>query len=174
MTEMENRLKNLSTDQLIDVVKNYRQYGYDDNLRALAISILENKGITKEQLQMTGNFTNNNYDSAVDLYKSFSKNSNIAFVFYGIVILTTFLLPILPIKSETVGLSLTILNFGALILYFVFILKSFLNQNQFYKIIGEDYGTEGALVYLFLGMPFYIFLYFYFQKQMKEKMKEIK
>jgi hypothetical protein len=49
-----------------------------------------------------------------------------------------------------------------------------MNQNQFYKAINKDYGTEGALLYLFLGMPFYIFMYFYFRNQMKEKMKEIK
>ena len=46
-------------------------------------------------------------------------------------------------------------------------------MNQFYKLINEDYGTEGILIYLFLGMPFYILMHFYFKNQIKDKMKEI-
>lgn len=38
MTDKIERLKKLDTDKLIDVVKNYRQYGYDENLRNSAIS----------------------------------------------------------------------------------------------------------------------------------------
>ena len=91
MTDKEERLKKLDTDKLVDVVKNYRQYGYDENLRILAISILQERGITKEQLELTGNFKNASYDFADDLYKSFRKNSMIAFVLYGVEILTTIL-----------------------------------------------------------------------------------
>lgn len=49
-----------------------------------------------------------------------------------------------------------------------------MNQNQFYKTIGQDYGTEGVMLYLLFGMPFYMFMFFYFRNQMKDKMKEIK
>lgn len=174
MTEKEERLKKLDTDRLMDVVKNYRQYGYDENLRILAISILEERGITKEQLELTGNFRSTTYDFADDLYKSFRNNSTIAFVLYGIVILTTVLFPILLINSETLGLSVVILKSGACILYSIFLIKSVLTQNQFYKAIGQDYGTESTLVYFFPGMPFYIFMYFYFRTQMREKITEIK
>jgi hypothetical protein len=37
MNEKEERLKNLDTEKLMDVVKNYRQYGYDEKLRMLAV-----------------------------------------------------------------------------------------------------------------------------------------
>ena len=146
MTDKEERLKKLDTDKLIDVVKNYRQYGYDENLRILAISILQERGITKEQLELTGNFKNTTYDFADDLYKSFGKNATIAFVLYGIVIVTTVLFPILSISSETLGFSIAIIKLIAYILYFVFLVKSFINQSQFYKAVGHDYGTEGALL----------------------------
>ena len=46
MTDKIERLKKLDTDKLIDVVKNYRQYGYEENLRNSAISLLEERGIT--------------------------------------------------------------------------------------------------------------------------------
>jgi hypothetical protein len=174
MTNNTERLNKLDDNKLIDVVKNYRQYGYDDELRTTAISILNDRGITKEQLQLTGDFENKTYDYAQELFSSFGKNSKIAFVLYGILLLTNILVPILAYNSETLGLFTLILNWVALIGFIVFLIKSFMNQNQFYKAINKDYGTEGALLYLFLGMPFYIFMYFYFRNQMKEKMKEIK
>lgn len=174
MTDKHERLLKLDNDKLIDVVKNYRQYGYDDQLRETAISILADRGISKEQLQITGSFENKTYDYANDLYASFLKNSKIAFVMYLVLFSSRIIIQIIP--DDSVGLAWTLLIATVLsfILYFVFLIMAFINQNQFYKAIGKDYGTEGALLYLFLGMPFYMFMYFYFRNQMKDNMKEIK
>jgi hypothetical protein len=60
-----------------------------------------------------------------------------------------------------------------MISYFVFLIKSFLNQSKFYKAIGKDYGVDGALIYGVAGMPLYFFMYFFFKNQMKDKLKEI-
>ena len=174
MTDKIERLKKLDTDKLIDVVKNYRQYGYDDNLRNIAISLLEDRGVTKEQLELSGNFVNRTYDFAGELHKSFSQNSKIAFILYGIVFLCSILFPLLSINTESLGIALIIIKIAAYLLYFVFLIKSFLDQSRFYKAVGKDYGIEGALLYLFFGMPLYVIMYFVFQNQMKEQMKEIK
>tara|TARA_R110001583_G_scaffold60567_2_gene179810 strand:+ start:1008 stop:1532 length:525 start_codon:yes stop_codon:yes gene_type:complete len=174
MANYSERLKNLDNKKLIDVVKNYRQYGYDENLRASAISILDARGITKEQLELTGNFDNKAYDYANQLYNSFSKNSKIAFILFLIILSTNIVIPILAVNSETLSILVLIANWVVLFGYFIFLIKSFLDQNRFYKTINQDYATEGALMYLFLGMPFYIIMYFYFKKQMKEKIREIK
>ena len=174
MTDKIEKLKKLDNNKLIDIVKNYRQYGYDDNLRASAITILEDRGITKEELQLTGNFENRTYDVANDWYKSFRRNSKIAFILYGILLFTKVLSATMSVYSEFLETLTSIIYWGALIFYLVFFVKSFLNKNQFYKIIKQEYGAEGALVYFFLGMPFYIIMYFYFKNQMEEKMKGIK
>jgi len=174
MTNYSERLKNLDDRKLMDVVKNYRQYGYDDEMRATAISILNSRGITKEQLELTGNYDNKTYDYANELFKSFEKNSKIAFTLFVIILLTNILIPIISLNSESIAVVILIINILAFVLYFIYLIKSFLNQNQYYRAINDDYGTEGALMYLFLGMPFYIFMYFYFRNQMKEKMKSIK
>ncbi|MCF8297197.1 MAG: hypothetical protein K9J13_06600 [Saprospiraceae bacterium] len=79
MSNKSERLKNLNDSKLIDVVKNYRQYGYDESLRNEAISILEARGIDKEFLQMTHNYKNRTYDLANDCYLSYCRNSKIAF-----------------------------------------------------------------------------------------------
>lgn len=135
---------------------------------------MQERRITLELLELTENFKNTTNDFADDPYKSFGKNSTIAFVLYDIVILTTVLLPIFSIYSKTLGLSIVIIKLAAYIAYFVFLIKSFINQNQFYKAIVKDYGTNGALVYLFLAMPFYAIMNFYFRNQVKGKMTELK
>lgn len=174
MTDKHERLLKLDNEKLIDVVKNYRQYGYDDQLRETAINILADRGISKEQLQITGSFENKTYDYANDLFASFLKNSKIAFVMYLVLFSSRILIQIIPDDSVGLAWTLLIVTILSFILYFVFLIMSIMNQNQFYKAIGQDYGTEGALLYLFLGMPFYMFMYFYFQNQMKDKMKEIR
>ncbi|GAA4301297.1 hypothetical protein [Aestuariibaculum suncheonense] len=174
MTDYTNRLQNLTTEKLIDVVKNYRQYGYDEELRNSAISLLEHRGISREELKLTGNFQNKTYDFAHNLYTSFRRNSKIAFVLYIVILLNNILIPVLSHNSEILSDLMLIANFAIVIGYFVFLIKSFFNQNQFYKSINQDYGTEGALMYFLLGMPFYFIMFFYFRNQMKEKMKEIK
>ena len=168
------RLINLDDRKLIDVVKNYRQYGYDEKMRASAVSILDSRGITKKQLELTGNFDNNTYDYAIEIYSSFSKNSKIAFLLFVLVLLTNILIPIIAQNSELFANSIIVVSFFVFIAYFIFLIKSFLDQNRFYKTINQNYGMEGILMYLFLGMPFYIIMYFYFRKQMKEKISEIR
>ena len=37
-------LKRFDNDKLIDVVKNYKRYGYDDEIRDYAIRLLEERG----------------------------------------------------------------------------------------------------------------------------------
>jgi len=170
MTNYAEKLKTLDNKQLIDVVKNYRQYGYDEPTRAAAIAILETRGISKEQLQLSGNFENQTYNEAEQLYRDFRANSNIAFIAYGTFLLLNVLLPLL---MNPVPNGFIIVDLLAFISFFVFLIRAFLKQAQFYKAINQDFGAEGALLYIFLGMPFYIFMYFYFRNQMKEKMKYI-
>ena len=161
MTEIEEQLNKLKTPQLIDIVKNYRQYGYDENLRFIAISILEDRGITKNELELTGNFNNATYDSAEGLYNSFCKNSSIAFICYSLVMLLTFLNFAHLFNSNDYNSAFIILKYVIFSIYLYFIIRSFLNQSQFYKTIGQDYGIDGALVYVIIGMPFlyiYVFL----------------
>lgn len=175
MNENLERLQKLDDTKLIDVVKNYRQYGYDDQLREAAIQILAEKGIDKDQLQLTGSLENKKYDHANDLFISFQKNSRIAFIMYLSLIVSRVMVPVSAIHLHedfsTIFIFTTLIFF---ILYIVYFIRSFLNQDKFYKVIGQHYGAEGVLIYLFLGMPFYVMMYFFFRNQMKDKMNEIR
>jgi hypothetical protein len=173
-SEFQNRLKGLDNDKLIDVVKNYRQYGYADDIRSSALTILHDRGINKDDLQLTGNYENRTYDHANDIFSSFKRNSKIAFIFYGLLILIKFVAPHTGINSNSFN-AFTFFGFiFCFVIYLLFILRSFLNQSEFYKLSGGEFGSEGAFMYLFFGMPFYVVMYFVFQKQMKEKMASIR
>ena len=174
MNDNIERLKKLETEKLIDVVRNYRQYGFEEEFRTEALSILEKRGISQNYLKATGTLENINYDIAEDLFNSFRKSSRRAFILFGLLILSNLLLPIILAYSESIGVVFLVLSGLALLFYFVYLIKSFINQNQFYKLTGQNYGTEGLMVYLFLGMPLYIVMYFYFRNQMNHKMNEIK
>ena len=57
-------LNKFDNDKLIDIVKNYKRYGYNDALRNYVINLLEERGWSREDLQRFGYLTNNNYDEA--------------------------------------------------------------------------------------------------------------
>lgn len=173
MSDTLKRLENLDSNKLIDVVKNYRQYGYDDTTHEAALSILSERGISQEHLELSGNLNNVTYDKANHLYQAFNRNSKRAFLLFIVSLLTLISTPILGIYNETLALVSFALNWIVLFSYFIFLIRSFMNQQQFYRLIGKNYGTDNALIYLFVGMPFYLFMFFYFRNQMKEEMKHI-
>ncbi len=171
--EILSRLKGLNTEKLIEVVKNYRQFKFDEKIRNYAISLLAERGISWEQLEQTGTFLNQNYDYELNVYRAFRRNSTIAFIAYLVFMASTLLFSFLTIQSVAPGPIHPALKITAVVLYLVYLIKSFINQSQFYRAIGEDYGANGIIVYFLFGMPLYLFMYFFFRDQMREKLKEI-
>ena len=174
MTDKTVVLKSFNNEKLIDVVKNYRQYGYNDDLRNVAIGILGDRGIDKNQLMLTGNFENETYKTAENFYNSFKQNSIIAFIFYIIAFITSILLPVFAIDSELLTRITLVIGIIAIIIYFIFFVRSFINQINFFKIIGDLPGLGTLVIYFFLGVPLFVFLYFFYRNKMKEVMKLIK
>ncbi len=80
--EYFDKLAKLSNDRLMDVVKNYKRYGYPEQYRQAALDILESRGIPFEMLKLTGNLENQELKKAEDAYSSFIANSRGAFVMY--------------------------------------------------------------------------------------------
>jgi len=172
--EKNSMLKMLENNKLIDIVKNYKQYRYETTYRESALQILQERGITLEELSLTGNLKNLDYENASNFYKSFIQNSKLAFIFYISNVLIAIALKVLLVRFPGMEIAGSIILVASFILFFVFLIKSFFNQSQFYKAIGKDYGVDGALIYMFVGMPFYVVMYFFFKNQMNENMKEIK
>lgn len=173
MDHKHERLLKLDDAKLMDIVKNYRQYGFDEAFRANAIAILEERGISKEDLRISGNFENKKYEFASLIYRSFQKNSILAFFTYLTLILFILVVPLIPKETQAVALIIVSAQLIVFTVFIIALVRSFINQYQFSKLLGENFGVDIALLYFFLGMPFYIFMYFYFRNQMKESMSRI-
>lgn len=108
------RLKRLDNDKLIDVVGNYRRYGYDEDIRNAAISLLRERGWSMEELEMFGHLNNRNYDDAVKEYNSFRRNTKTAYI-------------------------LLVLSVGALLpAHLIFVYLAYRNQKEFYRLLDKE------------------------------------
>lgn len=171
---VDNQIKKLQTlndKQLIDIVKNYKRYKYDEKLKDHALIILKERGIDENLLKITGNLNNDKYINANELFSEYKKKSTIAFILYIIFVVGQKLI----IKFLATNLSLGFLLIGIdvllLIMYIVFLFKSFLLQNSFYSLVGKKEEAEGFILYFLIGMPFYFIYYFYTKNHMKEHME---
>jgi len=173
MTSTFDKLKKFDNQKLTDIVKNYKQYGYDIEIRNTAIEILGERGISEEDLKLSGNYENVEYNSAEDIFDKYNKSSKLTFFFYGLFIITNLLAVAFMTKSELLGSISTIINFVSIISFLLFLIKSLINQNTFYKAIGKENAIGDQIVYVFIGMPLYIFIYFYYSNKMKEELNLI-
>lgn len=167
-------LQSFSNTKLIDVIKNYRQYGYDNSLRKIAVGILKERGITIKDLKLTGNLRNQNFDSAERLFRRFKKNSRLAIIFYCALLILNILIPVFHYISEFSRNINFILNFIVIVGFLFYWLKAFQNQSDFYRMLGKKMDSYEVLIFLLIGMPLYIFMYLYYKHKLKEELQLIK
>ena len=137
-------LNKFDNDKLIAVVKNYKRYGYDDELRDYAIHLLEKRGWSREDLQQFGYLTNYNYDEAEKQYKAYSRNS-------------------------LIGFCILVFSVGILaVVYLIILILAYRNVAKFYKALGRN-EDETALF-----NAFGVLAYFHLKGRMKEELKGIR
>ncbi|MDP4262301.1 MAG: hypothetical protein Q8941_07195 [Bacteroidota bacterium] len=173
MNDNTGRFATFSDSRLIEIVRNAKQFGYDDQTRSDALRVLKERGITEEDLQLTGNLTNYKYDYARTLYNSYVGNSRFAFFSYSALLIFKAVTVFHLIDINTSGVFYTLCNMALFVLFLVALILSFLNHVNFYKAIGKEPGLGDQVIFFIIGMPFYIFMYFFYKKQMREEMKMV-
>ena len=169
---MEDNTKHFETfsdNRLIEIVKNAKQFGYDDKIRNVALQVLKERGITEEDLRLTGNLTNYKYDYTRTLYSSYVINSRIAFVSYSALAILETIASFHLVDIDQFGLFPLLL----LIVFFISLIRSFFDHINFYKSLGKELGWGDQIIFFIIGMPFYIFMYFFYKSQMKEEMRMV-
>lgn len=154
------KIRNLDNAKLIDIVKNYKQYDYPSEFRSEALKILAERGITNNALKISGNLDNNKYDNAEQIFKKFTQNNNITLFFYfasGLAYIS---------NNVALGFILSLLFLGVMIFVFS-------NRNDFYRAIKEDDKDFSTTLFVFVGIPFYFFIYFMTKNEMKEKLNKL-
>jgi hypothetical protein len=130
----------------------------------------ERKRISEQDLQLTGNLNNYKYDYSRKLFNSYIANSRIAFVSYTALIIYKGLTIFHIVDVDPSGVFNLLLELGLFLLFLLFLTMSFVDHMNFYRSIDKQLGTGDQIIYFIVGMPFYIFMYFFYKSQMKEEM----
>lgn len=163
-------LRNLDDTQLRRSVKNYRQYGHSNDYRLAALKVLEERGVTQEQLHVSGDLNNENYNLAENLIKKFKKESGITLLLYVLALIAPLLVFTISPESQKIMVVAGIVQLVLLIGFFFFLAKTHFTVKKFSDITGNESIIAIAIL---LGMPFYFILYFYYKKKMKADLTKI-
>lgn len=169
-----SKLNDYSDKKLIDLLKNYRQYDLDRSYKNTALQILNSRGVTEQELRFGGNLFNEKYESALRHKNAYDENSKIGFILY----IVAFVLDIggAILKNNgfpTIGKVLLIIGIISTVLYLIAFVKSLIAQSNFYKALGKKIMTN-SIVFIILGIPLYFLYYIYFNRKMKEDLKQVR
>jgi lipopolysaccharide export system permease protein len=159
-----NALINNETSVLINIVKNSEQFKYNSEQRLIALKVLENRGISQQELLEKKSLYNEEFLKLTFLKKQYNSLSNSTIAIYVI----SFILSIL---ATTNNLIIIILSLLSIILLYVLIFKSQQTLEEISKITNR-HNFSNIYISLFLGFPFYLFIYLYNKKQLKEAITE--
>ena len=172
-SENTSELDGFDNKKLIDIIKNFRQFGLSLNYRQTAIRILNSRGISELELKLGGNLSNQKYENALRLFIDFKENSKLALVLNILTIILGLGGSILaengiPIIGKiTSGFAIL-----GLIFFVVVFQKSTSNQSDFYKLLSIKFLTN-SFVFIILGIPLFFLYRPFFIKKMKEDLLKI-
>ncbi|MDB9954316.1 LptF/LptG family permease [Flavobacteriaceae bacterium] len=172
-SEDTSELGQFENNKLIDVVKNFRQFGLSLNYKQTALRILNTRGISELELKMGGNLSNQNYENALRLYIDFKENSKLALVLNVLTIVIGFCGSFLSNNEFPIlGQILSGIAILSLIFFVVVFQKTTSNQSDFYKLLSIKFLTN-SFVFIILGIPLFFLYRPYFIKKMKEDLLKI-
>lgn len=173
-SEEYQHLSGYSDQKLIDLIQNYRQYEQDISYRNSALRILESRDISREQLRLSGNLVNENYENALRYKNNFNDYSRMAFVLYVFALIGGVGGAVLRNNGfPSLGESLFIFGMIITVLYLITYIKTVINQSKFYKILGKNTLANFAVL-IIIGFPLYFIYSVFFTKKMRLAIKEIR
>ena len=172
-SEDTSELKGFENGKLIDIVKNFRQFGLSLNYKQTALKILNSRGISELELKMGGNLSNQKYENALRLYIDFKENSKLALVLNTLTIVLGFWSSVLSNNDfPIIGTTLSGIAILTLLFFVVVFQKTTSNQSDFYKLLSIKFLTN-SFVFIILGIPLFFLYRPYFVKKMKEDLLKI-
>ena len=160
---MSDRLKNMQTNKLVDVVKNCTIYGYDASIRDKAIELLKERGVQTEDLVYFGKNKGHEIKHAESILKVFNRSAFLALLCY-----TAFLLQLLIQPTEENLILLTFGRISTLILYVIFLIGGTFSIVRFNKVVKKTENSGDVIMFILFGMPFFLIVYLHFIRKMRE------
>ena len=172
-TVKTQNIHHFENDKLIDLIKNYRHYGLTLAHKTNALKHLKKRGITELELKLTGNLSNESYESGVRHMEDYHENATVAYYAHLIVLILGIGGFILNNNGfPTVGSIMIALAIIALILFLILFPKVVKNQAAFYKLLKKKFMTHNV-VFIILGLPLFFLYRLYFNKKMNEDLTKI-
>ena len=167
-------LQSYKDDKLIDLVKNFHLYDTDISHRNSALHILNNRGISEQELKFDGNLINENYQSGLRYQTNYEINSKMAFLFYFLALIPDVGGAILN-NNKFPSLGKTLMGIGAIftIFYIITYIKSIKNLFNFDKLQERNLNARSILL-IIIGFPLYFIFYFYYKNKMSKEVSQIK
>ncbi len=174
-SEVYSLLSKYDNNKLEDISRNYKQYGYNEEYKIVSLKILSDRGISIEELQLLGKLDNAAYNEANECYKNFNEYSIVAIALIIISLIINIVVKIVSRNpSLEIEVMLIVFNIMTNISYFVMFIMAFVNHNKLYKLLGEKTEKPSIVVFLLLGLPFYILGYFYYRNILKKDINKIR
>ncbi|MGC6525649.1 MAG: LptF/LptG family permease [Flavobacteriaceae bacterium] len=166
-------IDHFENDKLIDLVKNYRHYGLSIAHKKNALQVLEQRGITELELKLSGNLSNESFESGVRHMEDYHENATLAN--YAHLTLLIFGISGLILNNNglpTIGKILVTIGIFSVLLFLVLFTKVLKNQSEFYKILKKNFMTHNV-VFVILALPLFFLYRLYFNKKMNEDLTKI-
>jgi lipopolysaccharide export system permease protein len=158
------KLNGYDNDMLIKIVKEAKQFGYTNDYRNKALKILESRNITQEELLLSNNLYNVDYNKVEELHRLYKIYSRIALVTYVIgIALSSF--------GKPSTLPEIIFDAVVALLFYTTLYKSQVLLDEIGTIMDKKVDLNIFLVVL-AGFPFFILFYFYNRSYLKEVVSE--
>ena len=160
-------------EKLIDLVKNYRHYGLSIAHKTNALQLLEQRGITELELKLSGNLSNESFESGLRHLEDYHENATLAN--YAHLTLLIFGISGLVLNNNglsSVGKILVVIGIFSALLFLVLFTKVLKNQSEFYKILKKKFMTHNV-VFIILALPLFFLYRLYFNKKMNEDLTKI-
>ena len=161
----KEELINIERDQLIDIIKNYYQYGYSKEYRQVAIDVLaknENIDVLKE----SGQLENHIYKNVSQKYREFKTILNINLVFWFF----QFLFTIIILNEK--GFLLIVISIILYIINIILLIVTYKSYQDLNVTMDNKLSNNTALFYIG-GFTFFIIIYYLILQEIKEKIKTI-
>lgn len=167
-------LLSFDNSKLTQIVKNHRDFDYKYEHKNSAISILNERGITVQELRLAGHLSSRKDDEIISLKNEYEEDSKLAFIFY---IIMTPLIILAGVFNNNGPQFLAFVFFIPGILAFLIcviaLIKSISKHIDLFKALGKSRSANGAILY-FLGLPLYFIFYFVQKNQIETELFKVR
>lgn len=159
---------------LIQIVKNHRDFDYKYEHKNSAISILNERGITVQELRLAGHLSSRKHDEIISLKNEYEEDSKLAFIFYIIMAPLNILAGVFNNNGpQSLAIVFFVLGIITFLICLIALIKSISKHIDLFKALGKSRSANGAILY-FLGLPLYFIFYFIQKNQIEAELFKVR